>query len=77
MKKVELLTMGCELLKMMSENGIKIDDYKYIELFKEYLKRRKNNEKYWVIIPELSDKYNISKSSCCRIIRRLNGDVKN
>lgn len=31
--------MGCELLKMMSENGIKIDDYKHIELFKEYLKR--------------------------------------
>lgn len=71
MKNAELLQIGSELLKQMSERGIRLDDYQYLSLYEEYQQRRKDNEKYWYIIYDLAEKYHISQSSVIHIIRRL------
>ena len=75
MKVVKLLVFGRELLKLMSICGLKVEDYRYIELYSEYVKKRMNREKYSVIIMELSEKYEISESSVKRIIRRFDVDI--
>lgn len=76
MKAVEILRLGQEILKRMSECGIKVEDYKYADMFREYEDMRFRGEKYWYVISYLADKYNVSESKAVRIIRRLSKDVK-
>ena len=75
MKGVELLTIGKELLKLMSKSGIKVGDCAYVEMYDEYVKMRKSRYKYWYVIECLSEKYGVSEISVVRIIRRLSKDV--
>ena len=74
MKVVELLKIGKELLKMMSENDVKRDDYKFVKMYQEYLAMRKNGVKYRAAIQMLSEEYHTSKASIERAIRRLGKD---
>lgn len=50
MKASRILLVGCELLKMMSICDLKIDDWKYLEMYSEYVKARNHNVKYSAII---------------------------
>lgn len=75
MKVVKLLHLGKELLKMMSLCELRVDDYKYIELYSEYVKARQEHVKYAVVIMELSQRYGISESSVKRIIKRFEKEV--
>ncbi len=74
MKVVELLRIGKELLKLMSENDVKRDDYKFVKMYQEYLTMRKNGVKYRATIQMLSEEYSTSKASVERAIRRLSKD---
>lgn len=71
MKVVELLKIGGELLKVMSENDVKRDDYRFVKMYHEYLNMRKAGIKYRAVIQMLSEEYNTSKASVERAIRRL------
>lgn len=75
MKAARILLIGRELLKLMSICDLKIDDYKYLEMYSEYVKARNSKVKYSAIIMELSDKYGISESSVKRIIRRFEREI--
>jgi len=74
MKVIDLLKIQREPLKVMSDCGLKVDDYEYIALYEEYRKMRLENEKYRYVIMCLSMKYHISESKVKRIIRRLEGE---
>ena len=71
MKVVELLKICGELLKLMSENGVKRDDYRFVKMYHEYLNMRKSGIKYRAAIQMLADEYETSVSSVERAIRRL------
>lgn len=75
MKNAELLKLCRELLKKMSENDIKIDDWKYANMYDEFNCMRKNGTKYNVAIIFLSDKYNVSEATIERVLRRLSKDI--
>lgn len=74
MKVVELLKIGGELLKLMSENDVKRDDYKFVKMYHEYLSMRKKGVKYRAVIQMLAEEYHVSRASIERAIRRLNQD---
>lgn len=74
MKVIDLLKIQREPLKVMSDCGLKVDDYGYIAMYEEYRDRRRDNEKYRYVIMCLSMKYHISESKVKRIIRRLEGE---
>lgn len=74
MKVVELLKIGGELLKLMSENDVKRDDYMFVTMYQEYLTMRKRGVKYRAVIQMLADEYHTSKASIERAIRRLGKD---
>lgn len=67
----ELLKFNGKLLKYLSENGIRINDYQYSELFDEYTCMVSNNEKKEYIYAKLSEEYNIPRRTLLRIIKRL------
>lgn len=71
MKIVELLSVGREMLKLMSENDVMIDDWKYVEAYFTFRQMRRNMVKFRVAIRELADKYNVSTRTMERAIKRL------
>lgn len=75
MKVIELLPTIASVLKAVTEFGINVKDYKYIEMYDEYYKMRKSGLKYWYVVYALSEKYKISERQVIRIIRRLDKDV--
>ena len=74
MKVVELLKIGGELLKLMSENDVKRDDWRYVEMYHEYKALRANGVKYRSVIRQLADDYHTSVATVERILRRLGAD---
>ena len=45
MKRLELVEFNKELLKRLQDVGVKIDDWKYIPMVKDYLKMVESGEK--------------------------------
>ena len=75
MKIVELVKISKETLKMMSNSGIKTEDWKHVELFDEYQVMRTNKDKFRYILAYLAEKYKISESTVKRIVKRLSSEV--
>ena len=75
MKVIELVKISIETLKMMSKHDIKLNDWKYIEMFEEYLDMRSNKDKFRYIMAYLAEKYKISESTVKRIVKRLSEEV--
>lgn len=59
------------MLKIASENGVMVGDWKYLKLYEEYLNMRKNRLKYKYVIHELAVEHGISRSKVERIIRKF------
>ena len=74
MKVVELLKLGGELLKVMSENGVRTSDWRFVKMFDEYHVIRGNGVKHTAVISELSADYGVSTRTVERVVKRLGGD---
>lgn len=76
MKAIEILKIGLEMLKVMSEFGLRTGDYKHIRMYEEYVDMRRKGEKVDYILSFLSNKYHISESTIKRVIRRFSRESK-
>lgn len=75
MKVIELLKLSRESLKLMSENGIKLDDFKFLDVYEEFLCMRRNRVKYQVAIKSLAQENKVSERTLGRILKRLSGNI--
>lgn len=62
-------------MEMMSKCGIKVEDWKHLKMYEEYLDMRKKCEKFRYIMAYLAEKYKISESTVKRIVKRLSEEV--
>lgn len=62
MELSRIVEMSAEMLKILSENDGDIDDWKYVPMYREYVRMRKDRVKYNIAIEELAKKNMISKS---------------
>lgn len=76
MKVVEIVRIGRELLKVLSENGIKLSDYKYIDAYTDYVNMRQNRVKHRSAIRMLADEKHVSVRTLERVFNRLSKVVK-
>lgn len=67
----ELVKINGKVMEIMSSYGIRINDYQYIDMYKEYTMMVGNNEKKEYIYAKLSEKYAIPRRTLLRIIKRL------
>lgn len=74
MKVIELLKIGGEMLKLMSENDVNRDDWRFVPMYEEFQTMRNNGLKYRECIRMLSEDYNVSRATIERAIRRLSSD---
>lgn len=71
MKTHEILSIHEKLLKTMSDNGIKLEDYKYIQAYDSFINMRGNKVKYRTAIEMLSRENHVSERTLERVIKRL------
>ena len=76
MTAVELVKISTDAMKMMSKYDIRLDDWKYVRMYEEYLAMREHREKFRYIIAHLAEAYHTSESSVKRVVRRLSKEVK-
>jgi hypothetical protein len=74
MKVVELVKISREALKMMSENDVMRDDWRFVPMYEEFQNMRENGLKYRECIRMLADDYYVSKATVERAIRRLDSE---
>lgn len=71
---VKIMAVGMEIL---SKSDIRTKDYRYINLYEEYCRMRREGHKYEYAVARLAKEYRISESSVSRLIRRLGKDCHN
>lgn len=76
MEIAKFIVIGQELLKLLSENDVRIGDWKYVKLYEEYRNMWNNGFKYRYAVAHLAATHNMSRAKVERIIRRLSKDVK-
>lgn len=74
MKVVELLEIGGKMLKLMSENDVNRDYYRFVPMYYEFLQMRRNGMKHREAVRMLADDYKTSKASIERAIKKLSQD---
>lgn len=67
----ELLYFHKDLLRMVSESGLKAGDYRFASLYDDYLKMESAGDKKTYIVAVLADKYGISERKVYDVLRRL------
>lgn len=58
-------------MKLLSKYGIRMSDFKYVELFSEYERMVEEGSKVSYIVAVLSQRYALSESSVYRILKRF------
>lgn len=76
MKVYEILSVNRELLVRLSAMGVRYEDCKYVDLYRDYLKFRADGNKMTYIVASLSEKYLVSERQVYAVINRLGSDCK-
>jgi len=71
MKVVELLEIGGKMLKLMSENDVNRDYYRFVPMYHEFNNMRDAGIKYREAVRMLAEDYKTSKTSIERAIKKL------
>lgn len=70
----EILSFNKELLRRLCDVGVKADDYRYVDLFRDYTKMIDNGYKATYAVAVLAEKYSISERKVYSVIRHLKTD---
>ena len=67
----DLLLFSGELLKRLHESGIRIDDYKYVQLLKDYEELKSEGNKQTYMVAMLSHRYGICERKIYKLLARM------
>ena len=71
----EILNFNRELLHKISTSGIRLEDYKYVALYSDYIYMRNDGQKVTYIIAFLANKYHFSERKVYSIISHLSKEL--
>ncbi len=63
-------------MKKMQNAGVKMDDWKYVPMVKEYLEMVKNGEKRTFAAMKVADKSKVHPKTLYNVLKRLCSDCK-
>lgn len=72
----EILSFNKELLQRLTESGIRTEDYRYVDLFRDFTEMVQEGNKTTYAVAILSEKYAISERKVYNVLRRLRTDCK-
>lgn len=76
MKRIDLVDFNKELLQKLNEAGIRLEDYKYCDLYRSYLELSEKMKTRKEVILTLAENYHISDRQVYNILKRLERDVR-
>lgn len=76
MKRIDLIEFNKELLQKMKKAGIRLEDYKYCDLYKDYLKLSETKKTRKEVILTLAEMHHITDRQVYNILNRLEKSVK-
>lgn len=71
MRVADFVRISCGTMKMLSKFGIRMDDFKYVDLFLDYEAMKGEGYKTTYIVACLSSKYSLSESSVYRVLKKF------
>lgn len=75
MKVHEILRQNADLFRMLARAGVAIEDVRYIPLWLDYERLRRDGFKIAYIVAYLCDTYEVSERTVYRIVGRFNRNV--
>ena len=70
-----LLKLNINQVELMSKCGLSVDDARYIPMYEEYLKLRKDGAKKKQTMAYLAETYIVSESTVKRVVKRFSQRV--
>lgn len=77
MKVVEILKFSGEMLKQLHGFGIKIDDYRYLQMYEDLQKMTKAGEKTTYAVAVVCKKYHVGERTVYKVMKRFGKDCTN
>lgn len=75
MKVADFVKISRATLILLSKYGIKVDDFKYIDLYSEYCSMVSQGDKVSYAVAVLARKYSISESSVYRKLKLFKATI--
>lgn len=72
----DILSFNKELLHRLSDVGIRTEDYRYVDLFRDFTKMITDGNKTTYAVAVLAEKYGMSERKVYGVIRQLRRDCK-
>lgn len=76
MKVYEILSLAPEFMKRLHDLGISQDDFRWLDLYREYLKMKAAGEKTVYIVAALSERYRCCERKVYKVIRSMERDCQ-
>ena len=76
MRRIDLIEFNKELFQKLNNAGIRLEDYKYCDLYHSYLEMSETMQTRKAVILTLAEKYHISDRQVYNILNRLERSVK-
>ena len=67
----DIVSLNRELLKRLHKNGIKTDDYKWLDLYNDYLQMKAENHKTSYVVAKLSSKYKVCERQVFKVVKKM------
>jgi len=76
MRIIDLVEFNRELLQRMNEAGIRLEDYKYCDLYRDYLQLSETMKSRKAVILTLAERHCVSDRQVYNILKHLEMTVK-
>ena len=70
----DIVSLNRELLKRLHKNGIKVDDYKWLDLHNDYLQMKAENHKTSYVVAKLSSKYKVCERQVFKVVKKMSSN---
>lgn len=75
MKRGDLILFNKELLQRLKEAGVRIDDYRYCDMYRDYVRMTREGLSRKAVVLTLAEQYAISDRQVYNIIRHMETPV--
>lgn len=75
MKRADLILFNKELLQRLKEAGVRIDDYRYSDMYDDYVRMTRDGMSRKAIVLTLAEQYDVSDRQVYNIIRHMETPV--
>ena len=76
MRRADLIMFNAEMMRKLKEAGIRLDDYKYVDMWRDYLEMLKTAESRKEVMLSLADRYGITDRQVYNIIKHLEKKIE-